>query len=100
MTTDLIITDSQRGIVLEVGKQYGVELKLSPAQDAIALITGPSVIRSDVYPDYDGAYVVTPGPEEQILETKYRTTLENIRIGPIPNNYGLITYNGHTITVS
>jgi len=49
---------------------------------------------------YQGATEVTPSSEAQILETEGFTMLENITINPIPNNYGLITWNGSTLTVS
>ena len=54
-----------------------------------------------VFPDvYDGDYEVTPSAETQTLSTKNRTMVNDITINPIPSNYGLITWNGSTITVS
>lgn len=50
--------------------------------------------------EYEGAYEVTPSAEEQTLPTSDRVLAADIVINPIPNNYGLITYNGTTITVS
>ena len=61
---------------------------------------GDPVIMSDIYPEYEGPYEVTPGPEAQVLQTRNRTLSQVITVGPIPKNYGLITYNGRTITVS
>jgi hypothetical protein len=49
---------------------------------------------------YDGPYEFTPTHETQTVPTADKVLLENIIINPIPNNYGLITYNGRTITVS
>ena len=49
---------------------------------------------------YDGAYEFTPTQETQTVPTAEKLLLENITINPIPNNYGLITYNGAFITVS
>lgn len=49
---------------------------------------------------YQGGYEFTPTRETQTVQTKDRLLLENIRINPIPQNYGLITYNGSFITVS
>lgn len=49
---------------------------------------------------YSGQTEVTPSSETQILETEGFTMLDNITINPIPNNYGLITWNGSTLTVS
>lgn len=49
---------------------------------------------------YTGAYEVTPSAETQTLETKNKRMTDNVTITPIPNNYGLITWNGAFITVS
>lgn len=51
-------------------------------------------------PAYEGDYTVTPSAEEQVLNTRNLRMTDNITINPIPNNYGLITWNGSTITVS
>ena len=49
---------------------------------------------------YEGGYTVTPGPEAVVLATNNKRMTDNITVNPIPNNYGLITWNGSTITVS
>ena len=51
-------------------------------------------------PVYTGQTEVTPSEETQTLQTANRTVLQNIVINPIPSNYGLITWNGSTLTVS
>ena len=51
-------------------------------------------------PAFNGEYEYTPSQQTQTIQIEgYRAT-ENIVINPIPNNYGLITWNGSTITVS
>ena len=50
--------------------------------------------------DYSGSYTATPSAEQQTLPTAYRTLAQNIVIEPIPSNYGLITWNGSSLTVS
>ena len=57
-------------------------------------------IVTSLHPDYSGAVTVTPTNGTQVLSTKDTVVLDNITINPIPNNYGLITWNGSTITVS
>lgn len=49
---------------------------------------------------YTGAYEITPSAETQVLETKNLRMTDDITINPIPSNYGLITWNGSTLTVS
>ena len=51
-------------------------------------------------PVYTGQTEVTPSEETQTLQTANRTVLQNIIINPIPSNYGRITWNGSTLTVS
>lgn len=49
---------------------------------------------------YQGDYVITPTSEVQVLETHNLVCVDNITINPVPSNYGLITWNGSTLTVS
>lgn len=49
---------------------------------------------------YAGETTVTPSAETQTLRTGGTVLLEDIIINPIPSNYGLITWNGATLTVS
>ena len=55
---------------------------------------------ANVAGEYTGAYVVTPTQQTQTLPTVNKLLTDNVVIKPIPNNYGLITYNGSIITVS
>ena len=52
------------------------------------------------FPRYDGEVEFTPSDTVQVIPTLNRVVLSDIRINPIPSNYGLITYNGSSITVS
>ena len=64
-------------------------------------ITGTLSIPSAILPPaYEGGYSFTPSDETQVAEVKEKWLTENITIEPIPSNYGLITYNGISITVS
>lgn len=49
---------------------------------------------------YNGPYSFTPSREAQTIPINHLTARQNITIDPIPQQYGLITYNGSTITVS
>ena len=69
--------------------------------DRAARTVDMSVSRGGTYyPTYDGPVTFTPSAEAQTVATQRTVLLENIIINPIPNNYGLITYNGRNITVS
>lgn len=49
---------------------------------------------------YDGEIQVTPTNSVQVLNTASKLVNNNITVNPIPSNYGLITWNGATLTVS
>lgn len=51
-------------------------------------------------PIYGGPVLVTPTQGQQILDTGGYYLLDNIVVEPIPQNYGLITWDGSTLTVS
>lgn len=51
-------------------------------------------------PVYSGQTEITPSEEAQTLQTANMAVLQNIVINPIPSNYGRITWNGSTLTVS
>ena len=63
--------------------------------------TSSQITRDVVERDpYTGEYTVTPSSEAQTLETNGLRMTDNITVQPIPSNYGLITWDGSTITVS
>jgi hypothetical protein len=49
---------------------------------------------------YTGEYEVTPSAEMQTLDTAGLRLTQSITVNPIPQNYGLITWNGAFLTVS
>ena len=55
---------------------------------------------SERYPVYTGDTVITPTQQTQVLRTEQKSVLTDITINPIPSNYGLITWDGSTLTVS
>ena len=75
-------------------------VSFNPAQFGVSTL--PTQITRDLVErdPYTGEYTVTPSAEAQTLETNGLRMTDNITINPIPNNYGLITWNGLTITVS
>lgn len=76
-----------------------VEVAVVPA--SIEPSTGNPIARDYVErPAYEGSYTLTPTAEEQIIPTNGLRMTDDLTIAPIPNNYGLITWDGTTITVS
>lgn len=50
--------------------------------------------------DYTGEYEATPTGETQVFATDGKRMRGDFTVNPIPSNYGLITWDGSTITVS
>lgn len=82
---------------------------LTPVQDISGRIGSPSRVSGDArratkeyitIPEYSGAYTVTPTQQTQTLATKNKKMIHNIVVEPIPQNYGLISWNGSVLTVS
>jgi hypothetical protein len=74
------------------------ELSLNiPMDGEVGTVT--KVVEHDL-PTYTGETVITPSTTEQVLATAEKVVTRNIVINPIPSNYGLITWNGSTLTVS
>lgn len=72
--------------------------RVSTAETLPCTISTPVVVGN--LPTYTGTTEFTPSQEAQTIETANKVLLENITINPIPNNYGLVTWNGSVITVS
>lgn len=70
---------------------------LSANKGISGLLTIPSAV--DV-PLYGGPYEFTPTEDTQTVAIERKMATENIVINPIPYNYGLVTWNGSTLTVS
>lgn len=51
-------------------------------------------------PDWEGPYEVTPSDSEQVLEVDGHAMRGNLVVNPIPSNWGRITWDGSTLTVS
>lgn len=50
--------------------------------------------------EYDGHYDATPSSAAQTFATAGKLMTADFVVNPIPSNYGLITWNGATLTVS
>ena len=76
-------------------------IQVNVGSNGVSASLGQPVAREYVErPAYEGQTEVTPSSVEQFLLTKNYRMTENIKVKPIPSNYGLITWDGSTITVS
>ena len=62
-------------------------------------ITGELTIAGSI-PSYHGETEITPSDETQTVQCAGLMMSENITVNPIPSNYGRISWNGVTLTVS
>ena len=74
---------------------------------AIRLATGkdPTISLSatgggGTVPPYSGPYTATPSNSVQVFAVDGKKMMQDFTVNPIPSNYGLITWNGSTLTVS
>jgi len=86
-----------------------IKLKLQETQSAKFNVSSTDALKFKVEfgggggvlpPAYTGEYEVTPTEETQVLATQGKIMTDNVTVNPIPNNYGLITWNGSVLTVS
>lgn len=93
------MTNAEQTILVEqelIEQQISVESE--SVEKSVEIASEPITITGTE--PYEGEYSVTPSASEQILETEGLRMTQNVTIAPIPNNYGLITWNGSYLTVS
>ena len=86
--------DTLRGKITGIQTLKGI---INPEATLAGRITVPEIISAD---HYHGAYSVTSSSTAQTLSTRGLLLDDDITIEPIPDNYGLITWDGSTLTVS
>lgn len=95
-TAALDVNKKEPPITVTSGKP--VEIQLEPDESGgVEFTIGTGVAPGETY---NGPYTVTPSKQTQILQTRNLTLTGNITVNPIPQNYGLITWNGAFLTVS
>lgn len=85
-------------IKLKVREPESVKLKVGES-DSVSLSVGAEIVQRVADP-YTGSYEYTPSADTQTIPILGKTATADIVINPIPNNYGLIGYNGSILTVS
>ena len=90
-----VITIRRSGETVTVREQRRVVNVLQPVY---ALDVTSGVMVGGV--PYTGAYEATPSAHVQIFPTTLKTMRQDFVVHPIPSNYGLITWDGSTLTVS
>lgn len=87
-------------VVLEIEAEGGIDFSVDDSQDEVILEPGNAIIIRDPDLPYEGPYTVTPSRQTQTLSTRGFAMTEDVVVEPIPQNYGLVTYNGRILTIS
>lgn len=87
-----VVLDGEYSLTLALDGECGME----------AVMDGEcgEIIKIKEADPYTGETVITPTQETQVLATTGLMIPTDIVVNPIPSNYGLITWNGSTLTVS
>lgn len=91
---DTVVLDGDLSLIIPVDGDINLLIPMDGESGVVTKVTEYDL------PIYTGQTEITPSEETQILQTESRTVLQNIIVNPIPSNYGLITWNGSTLTVS
>jgi hypothetical protein len=85
-------------VKIEIGAP---EIRAKVRAPKVTAETGTPVAREYTErPEYTGPYTVSPGAAAQTLATANKRMTGDVVVGPIPSNYGLITWDGGVLTVS
>ena len=74
-------------------------MDVTSSEETIGMDIGAEYVMSSTDP-FEGSYEYTPSEQTQTIPIEDLRATQDIVINPIPSNYGLITYNGVSITVS
>lgn len=94
-------SDEDYNILLDVdgAQEYNLDIEQDESLNYI-LDSGVAIVNYIEGEIYEGPYSVIPSLDPQILKTNGYILTKDITVGAIPSNYGLITWNGMTLTVS
>ena len=89
-----VVLDGELSLNLNIDGEMSLDLHMDGEAGTVIKVTEHDL------PVYSGQTEITPSEDVQTLQTANKTVLQNIVINPIPSNYGKITWNGSTLTVS
>ena len=89
-----VVLDGELSLDLHIDGDMSLDIPVDGEAGTVIKVTEHDL------PVYSGQTEITPSEDTQVLQTADRTVLQNIIINPIPSNYGKITWNGSTLTVS
>ena len=75
-------------------------VQLMPENEEYQVGLETEIVQGERVHYYEGPYTFTPSAQAQTIPIDHLMPTADITIEPVPQQYGLITYNGSTITVS
>ena len=91
---DTVVFDGDAKLNIAIDGNANLQMQGNPE---FGIVTA---VEKRTLPIYGGPVTITPGPEVITLSTTETIVEQDIVIEKIPNNYGLITWDGSTLTVS
>lgn len=85
-------------IPLHVDMGEDVTLAASPAR--VVPMGVDTTITASIMDHYTGPTTITPTTEPQVLTTRGKALDDDITIGGIPSNYGLISWDGSVLSIT
>lgn len=77
-----------------------ISIRPNLANDVISVVPKIGSVIYAEHEKFNGDYEYTPSAQTQTIPIGDLIARQDIIINPIPNNYGLITWDGSTLTVS
>lgn len=94
MAQDTVILDGELSLDLNNDGDITLDILVDGEAGTVVKVTEHDL------PAYTGPINITPSENTQVLQTADKTVLQNIVIGSIPSNYGLITWDGTKLTIT
>ena len=91
---DTVVIDGDMSLISEIDGDISLIIPFDGESGIVTRVVGQDL------PTYSGSTDFIPSTEIQVINTADTVVNQNIVIEPIPKNYGLITWNGSTLTVS
>ena len=89
-----VVLDGELSLNLNIDGDMSLDIPVDGEAGTVIKVTEYDL------PVYTGRTEITPSEDTQVLQTASKTVVQDIIVNPIPSNYGRITWNGSTLTVS
>ena len=88
------------GMSFNIDNNGGVQAFFKPTAHGMAYATRTYSLSQEHAVDVMQGVTITPSTEEQVISAARKFMTGDIIVEPIPQNYGLVTWNGSVLTIS